>query len=201
MQLLKTLALLYFILLSTWGFAQNTHYYVLFSARFPTMRPFSISGHAFITWRSEDTLAQKFEQYSYGFFPKKGVGLFNSTEGVLVEGYAKNSNRERLVRRFIIEIDSAQFAESLKEVALWQKESYQLLNNNCVHFMNQIATKLNLKTVSTNTCLFPIRPFRYIKHLKKTNKTRIVKNSVLERVRLRMLRVAEIEEEMDDEEE
>ena len=198
---LKRLIALYFLLLSTISFAQTQqHYYILFSARFPTFRPFSIGGHAFITWRSEDTILQRVEQYTYGFFPKKGMGLFKNVEGNVVEGYIKNSNRDRLVRRFIVEVDSAVYFETLKEVDVWKAQPYNLFNNNCVNFIKNIALKMGLKVPTTKSCLFPRKPFRYIKKMKKLNTLRIVKNAFLEKVRLRILKKVEIEDEKDDEE-
>jgi hypothetical protein len=199
MLLLKRCFLLCFLIFSVFGFSQTEqHYYVLFSARFATVVPFSIGGHAFITWRSEDSSQQKIEQFTYGFFPKKGMGLFGSVEGNMVEGYTKNSNRERFVRRFIIEVDSMQFVESLREVENWKSESYNLFNKNCVHFMNEVALKLGLTGVSTKACIFPLKPSRYIKRLKKKNKDRIIKNVYLEKVRLKMLRKVEAEQEVDE---
>lgn len=197
----KRLTFFYFLLLSTISFAQTQqHYYILFSARFPTFRPFSIGGHAFITWRSEDTILQRVEQYTYGFFPKKGMGLFKNVEGNVVEGYIKNSNRDRLVRRFIVEVDSAVYFETLKEVDVWKAQPYNLFNNNCVNFIKNIALKMGLKVPTTKSCLFPRKPFRYIKKMKKLNTLRIVKNAFLEKVRLRILKKVEIEDEKDDEE-
>jgi PPPDE putative peptidase domain len=201
MQALKHFLIFLFFTFTTLGFAQNQeHYYILFSARFPSFRPFSIGGHAFITWRSEDSLFQKVEQYTYGFFPKKGMGIFKSVEGLVMEGYVKNSNRERLVRRFIIEVDSAQYIETLGEVDTWKTQSYNLFNNNCVHFMNVMASKLKLLPVPPKSCIFPLKPYRYIKKLKKLNALRIVKNALLEKVRLRILKKGKVEEEKDDEE-
>jgi PPPDE putative peptidase domain len=199
MLFIKRFLVLYFFLLSIVCFAQNQqHYYVLFSARFATIVPFSIGGHAFITWRSEDSSLQKVEQFTYGFFPKKGMGLFKSVEGHMMEGYTKNSNRERFVRRFIIEVDSTQFVESLKEVENWKTQSYNLLNKNCVHFMNDVSLKLGLTGVSTKACIFPMKPSRYIKKLKKKNTERIIKNAYLERIRLKILRKVEVEQEDDE---
>ena len=199
MLLRERFLVLCFSLLSIFGFAQNQqHYYVLFSARFATFVPFSIGGHAFITWRSEDSSQQKIEQFTYGFFPKKGMGLFKSVEGQLIEGYTKNSNKERFVRRFIIEVDSLQFTESLKEVENWKSQSYNLFNKNCVDFMNDVALKLGLTGVSTKACIFPLKPSRYIKRLKKKNKDRIIKNVYLEKIRLKMLRKVEVEIEDDE---
>jgi hypothetical protein len=195
----KRCFILCFFLFSFSGFAQSEqHYYVLFSARFATFVPFSIGGHAFITWRSEDSAQQKIEQFTYGFFPKKGMGLFGSVEGQLIEGYTKNSNKERFVRRFIIEVDSAQFSESLREVENWKARPYNLLTKNCVDFMNDVALKLGLTGVSTKACIFPLKPSRYIKRLKKKNNDRIIKNAFLEKVRLKMLRKVEVEVEVDE---
>ena len=196
--MLKHVFTIFFIALSAMCFAQKEHYYILFSARFASLFPFSIGGHAFITWRSEDTLQQKAEQFTYGFFAKKGNGMFKNTEGVVVEGYVKNSNRERFVRRFIIELDSQSYHETLKIVESWNAEPYNLFDNNCVHFMDQIARKLGLKTPKTKSCIFPRKPSVYIKKLKKMNKARIVSNESLEKARLKILRKAEVEVEDDD---
>jgi hypothetical protein len=200
MLFLKRFLVFYCLALSFAGFSQNQHYYILFSARFPSFRPFSIGGHAFVTWRSEDSIFQKVEQFTYGFFPKKGTPIFHGVEGLVVEGYVKNSNRDRLVRRFIIEVDSTDYHESLKEVDTWKTQSYQLFNNNCVNFMKDIAEKLRLKTLPTKGCIFPKKPFRYIKKLKKLNASRIVKNAYLEKVRLRILKKGQVADEKDDEE-
>ena len=193
---------LFFLAFTTFGFSQKSHYYIQFSARFASLHPFSIGGHGFITWRSEDSTLQKVEQLTYGFFPHNGSGFFKNTEGAIVEGYVKNSKRERFVRRFILEIDSASYAETLDSVATWQQKPYSLFHNNCVDFLNQVAQKLALKTPSTRfLCIFPKRPSVYIRKLKKMNRARLVKNAALERVRLRILRKAKVEDEEDDEEE
>jgi hypothetical protein len=186
-----------FIGLSSFCLAQQQHYYILFSARFASFRPFSIGGHAFITWRSEDPGFQKVEQLTFGFFPKKHR-IFKNVAGGVVEGYVKNSNRERLVRRFMIEVDSLSYAETLNSVAVWNEQAYNLLDNNCVDFMNDMALRLGLNIPPTQTWIFPKKPSSYIRRLKKLNRDRIIKNAILERVRLRMLRKAEIDDEDDD---
>jgi hypothetical protein len=198
MTILKRNFILLFLLFSQLIIAQTPHYYILFSARFPTLRPFSIGGHAFITWRNEDPLQLKSSQFTYGFYPTKGMGILKDVDGTIKEGYAKNSNRERLVRRFIIEVDSAEYAETLQEVEVWKSQAYSLYNNNCIHFMNAIAVKLGLKPASTRSCIIPMYPFKFIRKLKKINKLRIVKNKYLENARLRIMKKAEIIEEMDD---
>ena len=198
MRLLKHLFTAFFLLFSVLGFAQKSHYYVLFSARFASLHPFSIGGHGFITWRGEGAAFPKTEQLTYGFFPHNGSGFFKNTEGAIVEGYVKNSKRERWIRRFIMEIDSALYAESLDSVATWQQKPYSLFHNNCVHFIDQVAQKLALKTPSPRfLCFFPKRPTVYIRKLKKLNHERLVKNAALERVRLRILRKAKVDEEED----
>ena len=154
MHLLKPLFLLYFISQVALSFAQpapnskhTARYYVLFTARAPALRPFSIGGHAFITWRKEDTVRKKSPQFTYGFSPKegKGMGIFNPVKGHMVAGYTTNSRKEIFIRRFIIEIDSAQYSNSLKEIPIWKKESYSLFHKNCVTFMNDIAIIVGLK--------------------------------------------------------
>ena len=192
---------LFFLVFTTFGFAQKSHYYVLFSARFASLRPFSIGGHGFITWRGEGAAFPKTEQLTYGFFPKNGSGFFKNTEGAIGEGYVKNGKRERFVRRFIMEIDSFLYAKTLDSVATWQQKPYNLFRNNCVHFIDQVAQKLTLKTPSTQFLyIFPKRPSVYIRKLKKLNRTRLIKNAALERVRLRILRKAKVEQEDDDDE-
>jgi hypothetical protein len=201
MLLLKHFFTILLLAFSSLCFAQTQHYYILFSARFASFRPFSIGGHAFITWRSEDSAFQKVEQLTYGFFPKKGGGLFKSVEGSVVEGYVKNSNRERLVRRFMIEVDSALYAESLHHVDTWQAQFYNFFNKNCVDFMNEMAVKLDLKIPPPKSCIFPRRPSTYIRKLKKLNKIKLVKNISLEKVRLRILHKAKVDIEEDDDKE
>jgi hypothetical protein len=200
MTILKRFIILYCLLFTSFCFAQTPHYYILFSARFPTLRPFSIGGHAFITWRNEDSTLQKMSQFTYGFFPTKGMGIFKDVEGTIKEGYSKNSNHERLVRRFIIEVDSLEYAETLQEVEVWKSQPYSLYNNNCIHFMNAIGVKLGLKPVNTRTCFWPMYPYKFIRKLKKLNALRIVKNKYLEKARLRMMKKAQVVDEVDDDE-
>ena len=198
----KTFLILFGLLFTTVVSAQKSrpkpHYYLLFSARFPTLRPFSIGGHAFLTWRMEDSAAKKYEQFTYGFGPAEGSGIFKKVKGEVLGGYIKNSKRERLMRRFIIEIDSSDYSNTLKEINIWKTQSYSLYRNNCVHFMNSVASKTCLETVSTKSCIIPKYPYRYIKQLKKKNRLRIIKNTYLERVRLRILKKADAENEIGD---
>lgn len=189
---LKHFLILFLIGFTVIGSAQSQQYYIMYSARFPSLRPFSIGGHAFITWRSEDSIQHKEKQLTYGFFPKKGGGIFNRTEGYVMEGYVKNSNRERLMRRFIIEVDSTTYYETLHIVGTWTTQRYNLFNQNCVDFMHDIAIRMGLKTPSTKKCIFPRKPQKYILLLKRLNKIRIVKNAYLDKVRLRILSKAEI---------
>ena len=198
MLFLKRFLSVFFIVLSTCCFAQKQHYYILFSARSTSFRPFSITGHAFITWRTEDSTSNEIEQLTYGFFPKSEYSIFKTVEGAVVEGYVKNSRGERFVRRFIMEVDSLSYTETLNGVDAWQLQAYNLLDNNCVDFMNDIALRLGLELPDTQTWIFPKKPSGYIRKLKKLNKSKIVKNKVLEKVRLRMLRKVEVMEEEDD---
>jgi hypothetical protein len=195
---LKHLLIVGCLLQSVVGFSQaKDHYYILFSARFATFRPFSIGGHAFVTWRSESADLKKTTQNTFGFSAKKGMGLFRKVEGKVLEGYVKNSNNERSLRRFIIEVRREEFEATLKEVPIWKKEHYSLFNKNCAHFMNVIAAKAALITVSPRPCLFPKNPSKYIKRLKKANAIRIVKNPFLEKIRLRILRKVKVKGEKD----
>jgi hypothetical protein len=175
-------------------FGQNDHYYIMFSARFPAMRPFSIGGHAFVTWRREDSLNMEKHQHTYGFFPKKGMGLFNAVKGKIVEGYTQNSDRQRLIRRFIIEVDSVAYYQSIAVAKDWNDEDFNLFNHNCVFFMNAVVQKLALNAPRTKSCIFPRKPQRYIKALKKMNKVRAVKNAVLEKIRLKIMNKAQVQE-------
>ncbi len=197
---LKRILFIVFLFLSQLIVAQDTQYYLLFSARFPTLRPFSLGGHSFVTWRSEDTIAQIYDQVTYGFYPTHGMGILKNVAGTVHEGYVRNSNRELLVRRFIIQVDSAQFAETMQQIEIWKTQPYSLLSHNCNHFMNAVIEKLGLKSVKIRKCLFPMYPYKYIRKLKKLNALRIVKNNYLEKVRIRILKKAKVEEEKDDEE-
>lgn len=200
MAILKRFLILYCLLLTSFCGAQKPHYYLLFTARFPTLRPFSIGGHAFITWRNEDVSNKKMKQFTYGFYATKGMGVLKDVDGTIKEGYAKNSNRERLVRRFIIEVDSLQYAQTMQEVEVWKTQRYSLYHNNCIHFMNAIIEKIRFQPVKIRSCVLPMYPYRYIRKLKKLNVLRIVKNNYLEKVRLRIMKKAQVVEEKDDEE-
>lgn len=191
----KKLFLSFFLLVSVGAFAQNVHYYVLFSARFPTLRPLSIGGHAFVTWRREDSTLTIEEQYTYGFYPKKYMGIFRDVEGQLIEGYVKNSNRELFLRRFIVETDSLTYYQTLENAKNWNKENYSLFDKNCVHFLDEIAVQLGLTPPPPRSIIIPRKPQRYIKLLKKLNRSRIVQNEHLENVRIRILKKVQLKDE------
>jgi hypothetical protein len=161
-------------------------YYIMFSARFATIWPFSAGGHAFVTWRKElrDTITK--QQITLGFFAAEGNGLLDNTPGKIIPGYIKNSNKEKYVRRCIIEVDSLTYIRSIESVLVWRDTTYSLYNRNCVHFIDGVAREIQLKTPDISGRVLPMKPSIYIKRLVKLNQAKLTSNRYLNRVVFRM---------------
>lgn len=158
---------------------RHEHYYIVFSARDASIRPFSLGGHAVVSWGYTDVSRVVHSKKSLGFFPGAGKNMLeaiiSTKRGRLVKGYFSNS-KGIYMRQLAIEVDSSIWADTQSEAANWKYQSYNLFTRNCLHFMDKVAKMSLLKCPRTHTCLFrfPLRPVKYTKRLYRKNKNRAV---------------------------
>jgi hypothetical protein len=152
----------------------NTQYFLIFSARRPSLKPFSIGGHAFVSWGrgQKDSLVRAVQ--TYGFYPnKKNTPWATVTEvniGDVTLGYRKNANGKK-VRQLIIQVDSMTWTRTRNQAEGWEGNGYNLLYKNCTDFIDYVAETAGLETPRTTNCLWlPVKPFNYIKKLWRKNR-------------------------------
>lgn len=154
----------------------SKQYYISFMARNASLRPFSIGGHAFIAWATSpvgDTVAAV--RKSLGFYPQEGSSILTlvveKRRGRIVRGFRTNS-RDMILRHFSIAVDSATWYDTQCLGDVWNYQPYNLLNRNCVHFINEVAERCELELPRTTTLLFgfPRKPFKYVRNLQRRNR-------------------------------
>jgi hypothetical protein len=160
--------------------ADSKKYYLLFSAREASIKPFSLAGHAFVSWGIAERDSQICSQITYGFYPTAGHGLlaelFQKKRGKVIFGFMKNSNRRKILQ-VIARTDSATWHETRDTAQIWVRRGYNLLDQNCVKFIDDIAETVGLRTPRTRMLLgFPRRPTNYVHRLYKKNKRRTIEN-------------------------
>lgn len=159
---------------------RHAHYYLVFSGRDATLRPFSIGGHAFVSWGYTDLGEIITAEKSLGFFPGPESDMLDAMlttkRGRIVKGYSKNSKGVYL-RQLTIEVDSAAWVNTQCEADIWNYQPYNLFSRNCVHFMDTLAAMSGLKRPRTKTFIFgfPRKPVKYIKRLYNKNKRRAIR--------------------------
>lgn len=159
---------------------RHAHYYLIFSGRDATLRPFSIGGHAFVSWGYTDFGEIITAEKSLGFFPGKNSDMLDAMlttkRGRVVKGYSKNS-KGVFLKQMTVEVDSTVWADTQCEADIWNYQPYNLFSRNCVHFMDKLAAQSGLKRPRTKTLIFgfPRKPVKYIKRLYGKNKKRTVR--------------------------
>lgn len=145
---------------------------LVFFARPPALRPFSIGGHAFVSWMTEDTLRQ-FSEVVYGFYPAKPRNLLTmwfKTRGKVVEGFEQNYAHHLWVEDCVKIVGDSIFHHSMASAARWHGTKYHLLSRNCLAFMDAVADEAGLLTPSTRRfVIFPKSPTRYLRELMRLN--------------------------------
>ncbi len=164
-------------------FAQNSikndtgrAFFLAFEARPPKLAPFSIGGHAFVTWgflKGKDSVAAA---HTLGFFPSEhgnlGAALTKNRPGHVVRGFFENSSRQK-IRQLVVEVDESAWLASLDSARAWDGRGYNLLRSNCVAFMDVIAEVAGLETPDAKAALgLPRTPVRYVSKLLNANSER-----------------------------
>lgn len=177
---MKSLLTAIFLLFGSLLFAQRKDQcYLLFAARGASLRPYSFTGHAFVSWgrlKEQDSVVRA--PLTLGFFPANHNAsvfsyLFTNMRSEVVPGFVPNSKR-LLTYQLVLKVDFAHWQAALDTAYAWQGSKYSLLRRNCVSFMDAVADAAGLKTPRTHVLGFPRRPKRYLKKLLKINKLHIM---------------------------
>jgi hypothetical protein len=156
-------------------------YFMIFSARDYHLKPFSIGGHAFVSWavkgKGSDTL---FSKRTLGFYPQANSNVFQAAfqviEGHIMEGFDYNRKGMKL-EQMIVEVDSLTWARSQKVEKGWARHHYNLLRSNCVSFIDRAARMSRLNSVKTTKWKYmPVRPVKYIRKMIQKNKKKVIEN-------------------------
>lgn len=177
---IKTLA--FWLIFTQIGAGQmmlEKNYYLLFSAREASLRPFSLAGHAFVSWGIDSTVEHKIAlPLTLGFYPSEKTDIIEeitgNKRGRLVRGWFKNSTNRKSIITLILSTDSLTWEIAKQTADGWHTKGYNLLDRNCVKFMDAIAETAQLRTPRVRMILgFPRRPTNYLRRLAKKNKQHI----------------------------
>ncbi len=159
--------------------ANKKNWYLLFSAREASLKPFSLAGHAFVSWGIDSTETDTIAlPVTLGFYPAEKTnvveGIAEHKKGNLVRGWFKNNSSRKSIITLILRTDSTTWGRALSVAESWRTSSYNLLDRNCVKFMDDVANAANLKKPRTRMILgFPRRPTNYLRRLGKKNRADI----------------------------
>ncbi len=153
-------------------------YYLIFSARDMKLKPFSIGGHAFVTWAVQQGTDSLHMTQTLGFYPNEKASLtenvLDNLHGHIEQGFTTNSKGLEL-EQMMVEVDSTTWHRSKVVEKGWRKHSYNLLRSNCVSFIDRVAHIAKLKRVKTVKWNFiPVRPVKYIRKMIKRNRDKII---------------------------
>jgi hypothetical protein len=173
------LAITILLLLGVTAQAQQK-FYIAFYAKGKSVMPPS-AGHAFVAFMEEDdNIKQTVIKEAWGLYPESTIAgiksIFGKVEGVIL------SDIETLHEDgYVTEVSSADYYEALDIKNHWAaKSSYQLINEDCVEFIVEVAKAVdgiivpNEKVVSrslspVNQFSFPLGYVKYLKFLNTTN--------------------------------
>lgn len=158
-------------------------YYIRFSGK-ESLTLKSLTGHAFVTWIKLDKTNKQTIQ-SFGVYKNDGVAGFLFGGFQQVRSEPQNSGDTNM----LIEVSESDFNRSLKVLKGYKnsKVTYDLLTNNCVGFVHNIASLIGISDSEQQSCpsdkiVSPLKlpsspmftiPNLYIKDLLKLNNKRI----------------------------
>jgi hypothetical protein len=163
--------------------AQTKGYYLIFSARAPSFHPFSIGGHAFVSWGKNVTDSLVLVSETYGFYPKADGNLLDYIgqlePGRVVTGLTPNSKGQKL-KQLVVPVDSLTWEHTICQAEGWNGRAYNLIYNNCVDYIAFVAEEVQLRTPRTDNLFgLPRNPVKYVKKLWRKNKRRVAKPPVI----------------------
>lgn len=145
---------------------------LVFYARPPALSPFSLGGHAFVSWVTEDSL-HLFHETVYGFYPAKPrnfLTMWFKTKGKIVGGFEENYAQNLWMEDCLRIVSDSVFHGSMRAALRWQGTRYHLFGRNCLAFVDAVADCVGLETPSTRRFfILPKSPTRYLRQLIRMN--------------------------------
>lgn len=129
--------------------ASGNVYYVVFCARGG-----SLTGHAFVTWYTEDNYQKMCISQSYGFYPEQGIGVFGAVPGD-IQNEAWKPETTMVTHRLTVQVNEYAFLASQQLISRWETKDYSLWENNCINFCMEVAKTIGLTVPPKGTTTFP----------------------------------------------
>jgi len=137
----------------------SEQFFVIFSARSSEkIGP----GHAYVTWVNENSKFQRTEFEAYGFYPHEDTSKWKVIflSGGTLRNDLHNPANDKNAMHLVIKVNSDQFNSTVSKRKSWfidslfGKSEYSLFFKNCITFVNDIASGLNIK-IPRNTLRTP----------------------------------------------
>ncbi|MBK1853273.1 hypothetical protein FE845_18150 [Marinobacter sp. 1-4A] len=133
-------------------------------------------GHAYVAWGVEDYEKQMSTGEAYGFYPQDGKaawGVFKDVNGnILNEAF--NAPSKQVNNHLLLSIEKDVYDSTKEILNKWEQQElkgelkYNLLSNNCINFVNNVALAAGLIVPETDFQL----PKLYLESLIHMNKMR-----------------------------
>ena len=173
----KVSFLLIVLLLLTINLNAQVKYYIVFCAKEGAVTELTV-GHAFISFcKEDDNKLASVTDGSWGLCPNSKKDL--AEKGFLgeVPGHIANDFLTQIDNRLIVQVCKEQYDNALKIKNQWQaKGTYQLIYNDCVSFLIEVAKSINCLNVPDRPAfdkiskVFDNIPAKYLKTLIDQNK-------------------------------
>ncbi len=151
---------------------EDKSYYLILSSRGMSWKPFSMTGHAFVTWATlSDNSVCMVMDTTMGFYPHHSeedhlLSSIEVVEGEVMGGFGYNNAENKKTRHVFFQIDSLAWHHTRHQAKSWSVKPYFLFKRNCVSFLNAMAEAAGIETPSTYLYgFFPKYPTGYLSQL------------------------------------
>ena len=158
-------------------FSQSEQKYkIIFSTRGAAIKPFSLTGHAFVTFAITDKNEREIEKQTFGFFPTHNSedadeSAIATVLGEVKEGFDANNTGNKATLYVTYWLDEKAWKLAKSSMKPWKKANYSFFKSNCVTFMADVVKASGLKSPKTLIKKFiPVYPTAYLKMLMRMNK-------------------------------
>lgn len=144
-------------------------FYAVKSLRQEPQEP-TMTGHAFISIIHENSQLQQTTAEFYGFYPNVPGQILNAISPfrLVQDGEVRNDMGTYPSVSFIVEVNLWDLSRVRDRVEDWKTRDYNLALNNCVHFMEDVASQIDQLVHPFATGQWP---YGYVDSLKILNRT------------------------------
>lgn len=144
--------------------------YVIFAARAKNISK-GDPGHAFVGWGGSDNSSKQCRYSAWGFYPR--VADAKAVLGYVPAGIKNDAfsiSPKQVVGRLIVRTDSSDFGWIEEAIEKWSTKKYNLLGQNCINFMMDVATGIGLRVPTKQKITLPEN---YVKALIAANRSQL----------------------------